>query len=452
MDDLKASQRALGERAIPGLLLSFSLPAIVGMTAQSLYNMVDSIFIGHSVGPLGLAGLAICFPLQNLSAAFGAMVGVGAGTLISVKLGGRDVKGAERTAGMVVQLNVVIGLAFMALALVFLDPLLLFFGGSQETLPYAREYMSVLLLGNIVTHLYLGLNDVLRSSGYPRRAMTATLTAVGINVVLDYLLIMVAGLGIRGAALATVVAQVIALVVVIVHLRQKDAVLHFGREVLTHWRAKIAREIVAIGSAPFLTNACACLVVLLINQGLRDHGGDLHISAYGICNRVCFIFVMVTQGICQGMQPIAGFNYGAGQLGRSRQVYRLAVAMGVGVFSVGMLVAEVFPDFVIGWFTDDEALLGIARRGLRIMFCAAPMVAFGIVSGGLLLALKRPREAIIMSVCRQMVILVPLLLLLPPRLGPDGVWMSMPIADTVAAFIAVYFVLKITRESLVVSR
>ena len=433
---LGEKQERLGKAPLGKLLVEFALPSIIAMTATSLYNMVDSIFIGKMIGPLGLAGLTVTFPLMNLSGAFGAMVGVGAGSLIAVKIGQREVDTAEYTLGNVVNLNVVIGILFAVVALVFLDPILLFFGASENTLPYARDYLSVLLYGNVLTHLYLGLNDVVSSSGYPRKAMMATLTAVLINVLFDYVFIVVFGWGIRGAAFATLLAQFMAFCVVFHHLTRPSSFIRFKRGIFT-WRPKIVKAILGIGLAPFCTNCCACLVVLLINNGLLSYGGDTYIGAFGIVNRISFIFVMVTQGICQGMQPIAGFNYGAGLINRSLRIYKYACIGGMMVMTCGFLIAEICPSFVTGLFTSDPDLMAVADKALRIVLVAFPIVGFQIVTAGFMMALGKAPQAIVMSLSRQLICLAPLVVLLPMACGVSGVWIAMPVSDAFATIVAV---------------
>ncbi|MBQ2322133.1 MAG: MATE family efflux transporter [Bacteroidales bacterium] len=434
---LGADQEKLGRVPLGRLLMEYALPSIIAMTATSLYNMVDSIFIGQADGPLGLAGLTVCFPLMNLSAAFGAMVGIGAGTMTALKIGQRDIEGAEHTLGNVVLLNVVLGSLFAAISLIFLEPILTFFGASEASLPYAKAYMSVLLYGNILTHLYLGLNDVVRSSGYPRRAMLATLTAVGVNVAFDYLLIVQMGLGIRGASIGTLMSQAVALCLVVRHLTMPSSFIRFKRGIFC-WRPKIIKSIMGIGSAPFFTNCCACLVVLLINNGLGAYGGDNHISAYGIANRLAFFFIMVTQGICQGMQPISGFNYGAGLVGRCVGVYRLAIIGGTAIMTCGFVLVEFFPRFVSLWFTSDETLIGISEHALRMVFIAFPLIGYQIVTVGFLLSLGMSGKAIILSLSRQLLCLTPLLIVLPRFYGADGVWMAMPISDVCSVVVALF--------------
>ncbi len=432
---LGAQQEALGTKPLGKLLMEYALPSIIAMTATSLYNMADSIFIGQGDGRLGLTGLTVCFPLMNLSAAFGAMVGIGASSAIAVRLGQREVESAENAMGNVILLNVLIGTLFAVTSLLFLDPILTFFGASADSLPYARSYMEVLLYGNVLTHLYLGLNDCVRSSGYPRRAMAATLTAVVVNVLLDYVFIMQMGMGIRGAALATVLAQAVALCVVLSHLLGKESILHFHRRIF-HWRWRTVRAIVSVGCAPFFVNLGACLVVLIINNSLAQHGGDSYIGAYGIVNRVAFIFIMVTQGINQGMQPIASFNYGAGAYGRSVRIYKVAAVVATIIMTFSFVVCEGVPNFIISWFNPDEEMKAIAVHAMRIMVAIFPLVGFQIITVGFLTALGQAHKAIVLSLSRQIICLVPLLLILPDHFGTDGVWYSMPISDAIAVFVA----------------
>ena len=324
MTEIKSAALELGTERIRKLLVQYAVPAIIAMTASSLYNMVDSIFIGHGVGPLAISGLALTFPLMNLAAAFGSLVGVGAATLISMRLGQRDYETAQRVLGNVLVLNMIIGIAFGLAALLFLDPILYFFGASEATIGYAREYMTVILLGNVVTLMYLGLNSVLRASGHPRKSMYATINTVVINTILDPLFIFGFGWGIRGAAIATVLAQVISLVWQLRILSNKQELLHFRRGIY-RLRKKIVRDMLAIGMSPFLMNLAACFIVILINKGLKEYGGDLMIGAYGIVNRLAFFFVMIVLGVNQGMQPIAGYNFGAKQYDRMMRVLKLTM-------------------------------------------------------------------------------------------------------------------------------
>ena len=425
----------LGTEKIGKLLMRYAIPAIIAMTASSVYNMVDSIFIGHGVGPLAIAGLAITFPFMNLAAAFGSLVGVGASTLVAIKLGQKDKDGAVHVLGNVVMLNGIIGLIFMTVALLFLDPILLFFGASPDTLPYAREYMQVILAGNLITHIYMGLNEVLRASGYPQKAMAATLTAVIVNCGLDALFIMGFGWGIRGAALATIAAQIIALGFELHHFSREKSFLHFQKGIFGLKR-QIVTGMLAIGLSPFLMNLCACFVVILINKSLKTYGGDLAIGAYGIVNRIIFLFIMIVMGFNQGMQPIAGYNFGARLFDRLIQVLKYTIFCGVTVTTIGFLAGQIFPRSLIYLFTSDETLTDIAVEGLRIVLIFFPVVGFQMVTSSFFQSIGMAKKAIFLSLTRQLLFLIPSLLIFPSIWGTIGVWMSMPVADAIATVVA----------------
>ena len=434
----------LGTERIRKLLMQYAVPAVVAMTASSLYNMVDSIFIGHGVGPLAISGLALTFPLMNLAAAFGSLVGVGAATLISMRLGQRDYETAQRVLGNVLVLNLIIGIAFGLAALLFLDPILYFFGASEATIGYAREYMTVILLGNVVTHMYLGLNSVLRASGHPRKSMYATINTVVINTVLDPIFIYGFGWGIRGAAIATVLAQVISLVWQLRILSNKQELLHFRRGIY-RLRKKIVRDMLAIGMSPFLMNLTACFIVILINKGLKTYGGDLMIGAYGIVNRLAFVFVMIVMGVNQGMQPIAGYNFGAQQYDRVLRVLKLTIVCAVGITTAGFLVGEFAPRLAVSLFTSDEELIRLSVEGMRIVFVFFPIIGFQMVATNFFQSIGMAGKAIFMSLSRQLLFLMPGLLFLPrffevstPWDGSWGVWCAMPLSDFLATVVAFF--------------
>lgn len=426
---------ALGTESIGKLLMQYAVPAIIAMTASSLYNMVDSIFIGHGVGPMAISGLALTFPLMNLAAAFGSLVGVGASTLVSVKLGQKDYDTAQRVLGNVVVLNVLLGLVFTVVVMAFLDPILYFFGGSDQTVKYARDYMQIILLGNIVTHLYLGLNAVLRSSGHPQKAMYATIATVAINTVLDPVFIYGFGWGIRGAAIATIVAQVISLAWQLKLFSDKNELLHFHRSIF-RLKRKIVFDSLAIGMSPFLMNLAGCMVVILINQGLQEYGGDLAIGAYGIVNRLVFIIVMIVIGLNQGMQPIAGYNFGARLYKRVDKVLKVTIAYATAVTSFGFLVGMLIPDLVVSIFTTDGELIALSARGLRIVVMFFPIIGFQMVTSNFFQSIGMAGKAIFLSLTRQVLILIPCLLILPRFYGAAGVWYSMPVSDLLASLIA----------------
>ncbi|MDR0798332.1 MAG: MATE family efflux transporter, partial [Dysgonamonadaceae bacterium] len=344
---------SLGTEKVGNLLAKYAIPSIIAMTASSLYNITDSIFIGHGVGSLALSGLAITFPLMNLSAAVGTLVGVGASTLLSIRMGQKDYETANRILGNVVVLNLILGVIFSILMLTFLAPILRFFGASDDTLPYAYEFMTVLLAGNVFTHMYFGLNALLRSAGHPQRSMTATILTILINVSLNPLFIFVFKWGIQGSALATIIAQSTVLIWQFHLFNNKRYFIHWKKGIY-RLRKDIVRDSFSIGMSPFLMNAASCLIVILINRQLIRHGGDLAVGAYGIVNRVATFFVMVVIGINQGMQPIAGYNYGAQKYDRVISVMKKSILCACVIMTFGFAVVELFPHTIAAVFTKRK--------------------------------------------------------------------------------------------------
>ena len=424
----------LGTERIGKLLTQYAIPAIIAMTASSLYNMADSIFIGHGVGPLAISGLALTFPLMNLAAAFGSLVGVGASTLVSVKLGQKDYEGANQVLGNVLVLNVLLGVAFTFVFLLLLNPILYFFGASENTIGYARDYMQIILYGNVITHMYLGLNAVLRSSGFPKQAMYATLASVVINCILNPIFIFGFEWGIKGSAWATVISQVISLTGQMIHFSSPKQLLHFKKGIYK-LRKEVVKVILYIGMSPFLMNLCSCLIVILINRGLKEHGGDMAIGAYGIVNRIIFLFVMIIMGFNQGMQPIAGYNFGARLYPRVTEVTKLTMKWAIGVATTGFLLCQLFPTLIVNMFTTDDELVKAAVFGLHIVFAVFPIVGFQMVATNFFLSIGMSKKAIFLSLTRQMLFLIPCLIVLPRFFGTLGVWISMPVADTIATVV-----------------
>lgn len=434
----------LGTENVGKLLKQYAMPAIVAMAAASLYNMVDSIFIGQGVGPMAIAGLAVTFPLMNLSTAFGTLVGVGAVTLISMLLGQKNYYMANRVLGNVVMLNVGIGLLVTILGLVFLDPILYFFGASDATIPYAREYMVIILAGNVISHLYHGLNGVVRASGLPKKAMAATLLAVGLNTVLDPIFIFGLDMGIRGAAIATILAQIVSLLWILKMLSDKNHVVHFSKEVF-HFDFKIAERSLSIGMAPFLMNVASCFVVILINRQLQFHGGDMAIGAYGIVNRIVFLFIMLIMGFTQGMQPIAGYNYGAKLYPRVKKVLTLTIICATATTTLAFLAGELIPNAMVSLFTRDAELKELSSHALRIIVAVFPIVGYQIVATSFFQSIGYARKAIFLSLSRQLLFLLPFLIVFPRLWGTDGVWWSMPASDIVAALIALLMISRLMK-------
>ncbi|MBR2018166.1 MAG: MATE family efflux transporter [Prevotella sp.] len=430
----KQATLELGTKPVGKLLVQYAMPAIVAMTASSLYHVIDSIFIGQGVGPLAISGLALTFPFMNLTAAFGAAVGVGASTCISVKLGQKDYSTAQKILGNTVVLNLIIGISLSIICIAFLDPILFFFGASENTLPYARDYMLIILLGNVFSHMFFGMNAILRTAGKPRHAMYATIFTVVMNIILAPLFIYTFDMGIAGAAYATILSQVMALVWQMKLLTDKRELLHirggtFGLE------KSIVQNILGIGMSPFAMNVCACVVVIFVNKGLQEYGGDLSLGAYGIANRMAFIFVMITMGINQGMQPIAGYNFGAQRMDRLMQVLKYSIIAATVVTTTGFMVAELVPTLCARLFTSDATLIGMSATAIRIIMVTFPIVGFQMVITNFFQSIGKAKISMFLSLSRQMLFLLPLLITLPLWFGVDGIWWAMPISDTIAALV-----------------
>ena len=442
-----AAPTELGTERIGKLLKMYAVPGIIAQTAASLYNMVDSIYIGHikDVGSYAISGLAVTFPLMNLSAALGTLVGVGAMTLISVLLGQKNYSTAGKVLSNVLTLNVVISILFTIVTLSFLDPILYFFGASDNTIPFARTYMTIILIGNVITHLYFGFNGIIRAAGNPKLAMGLTLFTVASNAILDPIFIFVLDLGIQGAALATVLCQTMALSYSMRYLSRKDNFLHFPRPLFQlDWR--IAKQSLAIGLGPFLMNAASCLVALFINQQLRKYGGDLAIGAYGIVNRLTMLFVMICMGFNQGLQPIAGYNYGARQYSRVKEVFILTAKWEVLVTTLCFLVSELLPRQAVSLFTNDPQLIDFAAHGIKTMNIAFALVGFGMVSGNFFQCLGMVKKSIFLSLTRQLLFLLPFIYTLPIWLEEDGVWWSFPISDSLNIIVSAILIVNIFRK------
>ena len=423
---------AMGTESIGRLLMQYAIPSGIAMTASSIYHITASAFIGQGVGPLAISGLAITFPLINLAAAFGSLVGAGAATLMSLRLGQKDYSSANDILGNVFMLNLIFGLSYTVVIMLFLDPILYFFGASSETIPYARDYMVVITLGNVVTHLYFGLNALLRATGNPRLSMMATIWSVVINIILTPFFIYVLDWGIRGAALATVISQTSMLIWQIVYFSNSKNYIHLQKGIFGLKR-QIVRDSLAIGMAPFLMNAASSLIIIVINRSLIKHGGDLAVGAYGIVNRVLALFGMVVMGLNQGMQPIAGYNFGARQYDRVTKILRLTILLAIGVMTAGFMIGQFIPYAVSSLFTRDSELTAIIVPALRIVVIFAPLAGFQMVASNFFQSIGMAQKAIYLSLTRQIIFLLPFLLILPTFFGINGVWYSIPAADLLSA-------------------
>lgn len=443
-----SSPMELGNKSIPKLLMQYSIPAIVASVATSLYNIIDSMFIGHGVGPMAIAGLAITFPLMNLVIAFCTLIAVGGATISSIFLGQKNIGRATDVVNNVMVLCLIHSIVFGGLTLLFLDEILTFFGATPETLPYAREFMEVILYGTPISYLFIGLNNIMRATGYPTRAMVSALLSVGVNLILAPIFIFTLEWGIRGAALATVFGQSVACIWVMWHFMSKKSFVHFQRK--NRWLTPIiVKRIYAIGMSPFLMNVCACIVVVFINKALLDYGGsigNLAVGAYGILNRTTMFFVMIVFGVTQGMQPILGFNYGAGQWDRVKKTLMIGIWLGVAITTAGWLITELMPQNISRLFTTDPTLIDIANRGFRIFFIFFPLVGCQIVIQNFFQSVGKPKLSIFLSLTRQLIFLLPFLLIIPRYFGIDGVWASMAASDGIAFFFAVTTLIIVNRK------
>ncbi len=435
MDNKKATLE-LGTKPVGKLLAQYALPAIIAMTAASLYNIIDRVFIGQVVGPMAISGLAITFPFMILAAAFGAAVGVGAATTISVKLGQKDYESAENTLGNTITLNLIIGLAFGGICLLFLDPILRFFGASDTTLPYARDFMQIILAGNVFSHMYFGMNAVLRAASKPRMAMFATIFTVAMNILLDAVFILWWHWGIKGAAFATVISQVLALCWQMKLFANKNELLHLKRGIYK-LKANLVRNIISIGISPFLMNACACIIVIFINNQLVKFGGDIAVGAYGIANSIAMIFIMFVIGLNQGMQPIAGYNYGAQQYGRMMRVVKLSIITAICIMLTGWTLAMFAPYYCARMFTKDPELIKGSIKAIQIIMMMYPFIGCQMVITNFFQCIGKVKISIFLSLSRQLLFLLPLLILLPNFYGINGVWASMPTSDLISVIVAI---------------
>lgn len=431
----------LGTQPIGKLLVSYSLPAIVGMTLTSLYNIIDSIFIGNGVGALAISGMAITFPLMNLLIAFCTLVGVGGATISSIRLGQKDKRGAEDILGNAAILLIISACFYGGITLLFLDDILRLFGASSETLPYARDFMQIILAGSPISYTMIGLNNIMRATGYPKKAMLSSVLTVVCNVIFAPIFIFGFEWGIRGAAIATVASQAVGLVWVLCHFLNRHTYIRFHRASL-HLRKRLIKNIFSIGMSPFFMNVCACLVTIFINNRLLTYGNDYSVGAFGIVNRMQMLFVMVVMGIAQGMQPIVGYNYGASQHGRVRRALRYGIIAGVAVTTFGCILGTGFPSVFVRMFTADPMLVPQSEFALRVSVMMFPFVGAQIITCQFFQSIGKAKSALFLSLSRQLVFLLPGIAILPLIFGVEGVWYSMPVSDLLATILAVWLLVK----------
>ena len=426
--DHKQAALELGTKPVGQLLWQYALPAIVAMSASSIYNIIDRAMIGQIVGPEAIAGLGITFPFMNLSAAFGAAVGVGSSASISVKLGQRDYQTAQNLLGNTMTLNLIIGFSFMVISLLFLDPILYFFGASEVTLPYAREFMTIILLGNVMTHMYFGMNAVLRAAGKPKHAMYSVLFTVAMNIVLVVMFVWWFRWGIRGAALATVTSQTLAMCWQLWLFSDKQEILHLKRGIYK-LKQRLVTSIIAIGISPFLMNVTSCVIVIIMNNQFVRYGGDMAVGAYSIANSVVMMFFMFVMGVCQGMQPIVGYNYGAEKYDRMLRCLFLAIGYATLILLIGWALSMLFPREIARIFTTDPTLMDMAARGIKLDMLVFFVVGSQATITHFFQSIGKVKVSIFLSLSRQLFLLLPMVYVFPLFWDLDGVWYSMPASD-----------------------
>lgn len=425
--------RDLLTRPVGRLLWEYSLPTVIGMVVMSLYNVIDRIFIGRGVGSDAIAGLTITFPVMNLAAALGVLIGAGASARVSIMLGAKDEKGAHLVLGNSLVLIIVNAIIYLTFFAIFLDEILIAFGASKATLPYARDFVLYILPGMLVMNVMFSFNNIMRASGYPIRAMVTMLIGAGANLILAPIFIFVLDLGIKGAAIATDIAMSISAVFVMIHFFDRRSTLRFRRGIYRlKWR--IVLSIIAIGAAPSLVNAASSAINAIINTTLRDYG-DNAIAAAGIFATYTSLLCMVIVGLCQGMQPIIGYNYGAGRTDRATSTLWLTVGVSSAVSMGGCAFGLLCPDLIAKAFTIDTHLIDVTVQALSISLVMFWIVGFQIVATNFFMSIGKAGRSIFLSLTRQVLFLIPLLLILPRHFGLQGVWASFPASDTIATVV-----------------
>lgn len=431
----------LGEENIGKLLLKFSIPAIIGMLVNAFYNIVDRIFIGRGVGELALSGVTITFPVSTISMAFGMLIGIGAAALISIRLGQQKKAEAEKILGNAFTLIVIIMISFIVLSLIFLEPMLKIFGASDVTLPYAKDYGYIILLGSILQNLGLGLNGIIRSEGNPKVAMLTMLIGAITNIVLDPIFIFTFGLGVKGAAIATVIGQGLSAIWVVFYFTKGKSVLKLKVNYMK-LDMKIIKETFSIGMSPFFMQLAASLVTVISNNALATYGGDVAVGAMGVISSVSMLILMPIFGINQGAQPIIGYNYGAESYDRVKKALKYAIIAATTITTIGFLSIQLFAPQIIKLFNKNPQLVSIGTKGLKTFMFMLPVSGFQIVSTNYFQAVGKAKVAMFLSLSRQVITLIPLLIIIPPIFGLNGVWYCGPTSDFIAFVITAIFLIK----------
>ncbi|MEG1553592.1 MAG: MATE family efflux transporter [Rikenellaceae bacterium] len=435
----------LRQEKVGVLLRRYSIPAIVSMVVVALYNIVDRIYIGHGVGSMAIAGLTLTLPISSMIAAIGTLVGAGASSRMSIVLGMNDIRWARNILGHVPILTCILSLLFIIPTMIYIEPILYLFGGSEATLPYARDYLMIVIPASIFTNLCYSFSNVIRASGFPKKSMSVVLVGVLLNVILDPIFIFWFDMGIRGAAIATAISMFVGAVYAVSHFMNPKHEVSFHKDSFKI-RLNIIKNILSIGFSPFIMNFIASAVAILVNNQLRIYGGDIAIGSFGIINSYQLFISFIVLGLCQGMQPIIGFNYGARNNKRVKDTFFLAARASTIIFGVGLLLMEVFPRLASMIFTSDPELIELTIRGMRIAFAAAILIGIQIVISHFFTSIGKAMQATIMTISRQLIFLIPLLAILPMFWGLDGVWLAIPVSDILAFLLAMFFILREKRH------
>ncbi len=450
MSELKQTEDSkLSTLSVGKLLWMYSLPAIVGAMVSSLYNIIDRMYIGLGVGPMAISGLALTFPFMNFLMAFSMLVGAGASSRISIRLGEGDRDRAEQILGNTLTLTILVSGTVILFSMLFMNPILIMFGGSENTLKYAREFMQIIVPGTFLSALLFGFNSIMRASGYPKKAMITMIISAIVNITLAPLFIFVFKMGIAGAAHATNIAFFVGSIWVVLHFFDKKTNIRFHRKNLKLDR-QIVKSILNIGMSPFSMQIAASITVVIINRALIRYGGDLAVGALGIQNAIATLVVMFIIGLNQGAQPILGFNYGARKFDRMFLALKKTAVAATLVSTAGFILGTFFPHALASLFTRDEELKELAARALRISVTVFPLIGSQIVITNFFQSIGKAKISMTLSLTRQVLFLIPCLIFLPPIFGLDGVWSSMPVADSLSVIVTtstlVFFIRKFKKR------
>ncbi|WP_167578676.1 MATE family efflux transporter [Jeotgalibacillus proteolyticus] len=436
---MKQQSTQMGTEKISKLMVKFSVPAFIGMFVMAFYNIADTFYIARGVGTLAVAALSIAFPLQLIITAFAAAIGIGGSSIISRRLGAGKLKEANEVFGHVVWLVGLLSIIMVTIALTFLEPILVVFGATEDVLPYAMDYLSIILYGSLFQAFAMSSNNIVRSEGNAKVAMLTMIVSAGLNIILDPIFIFVLDMGVSGAAIATVISQAVGAVWILLYFKTGKSSLSF-RWIGLLPDMKVVKEIIGIGSATFVRQVAGSLMFVAVNWMLVVHGGDTAVAIFGIINRIMMFAIMPMFGIVQGMQPIIGYNYGAQLYHRVSDTLKIGILVSSGIATFVWTVTMIFPGAMMSVFSTDPVVIDGGEEAMRWIFLVAPIIGFQMVTGGLYQALGKAKISFILSMSRQLLFLIPLVLILPSYFGLMGVWLAFPLADLMAFLLSLYFV------------